>query len=203
MIHRVILFAALVLASAACAGGPAALEYGLPADRDLRYSYADTTTVGISVMGQSLEMAQRGVAEYAVSFSPAPAGVNVTMSVSSLEGALSQPMGAPVRFDQDDVQGVLVFSLDRRGNAVIAERPAVSLEARQFVSGLVLANHFFPGLPGGAAGVGDSWVDTVSYRGSEGSGERSETAILRYTVVGDTLMAGRVLTEIGVQGTSE
>ncbi|MDX1492876.1 MAG: hypothetical protein R3253_02290, partial [Longimicrobiales bacterium] len=78
-----------------------------------------------------------------------------------------------------------------------------SLEASQFVSGLVLANHFFPGLPGSAAGVGDSWVDTVSYRGSEGSGERSETAILRYTVVGDTLMGGRLLREIGVQGTSE
>lgn len=194
-----------VLASilAACAGGPSALEYVVPHPGDLRYSYGDTTVVSVSMMGQSLEMSQRAVAGYAVTFAPASDGVKVTMSVTDLSGTLTQPMGAPVRMDEDQVEGDLVFSLDRQGNAAVAERPEVALEASQMVSGLMLAHGFFPGLPGRPVAVGDAWADTVSFEGTEGTGERSLTAYLRYTVAGDTTMAGRDLLRIDVEGTSE
>lgn len=203
MIHRH--FCAAVLAStlAACAGGAPALEYGMPSPSDVRYTLGDTTTVSISMMGQSLEMSQRGVVDYAVSFSPAAAGVAVTMSVTDLEGSLTQPMGAPIRIDEDDVSGVLVFSLDREGGVVVTETPEVAVEASQLVSGLAVAHDFFPGLPGRRVVAGDSWVDTVSYEGSEGGGERAETSVLRYTVVGDTALDGRQLLHITAAGTSE
>ncbi len=188
---------------AACAGGSPTLEYRVPAPDAVRYAYGDTSTVGISVMGQSMEISQQGSARYAVAFSPAAAGVSVTLTVSELSGTLTQPLGPPVRIDESDVEGALIFSLDRTGNAVIAERPEVEVGASQMVSGFALAHGFFPGLPGRAAVVGDAWVDTVRYEGAEGAGSRSETAILRYTVVGDTAVAGRDLLRIDVEGESE
>lgn len=203
MFQRSILVAGVAALLSGCAGGAPALEYGLPTPDAVRYTYGDTTTVTVSIMGQTLEMAQRGVVDYAVAFAPAPSGVNVSMSVSELEGVLSQPMGASVRIDSDDVQGVLVFALDREGNAVIAEQPTVSVEASQMVSGLALSHTFFPGLPGRAVAVGDMWVDTVSYQGSEGAGDRSETGVYRYTVVGDTVVSGRSLLRIDVAGSNE
>lgn len=199
---RLLSLVVLVAGASACAGGAPALEYGVPSPGDVRYSYGDTTVVAVSMMGQSMEMSQRGAAEYAVTFASAPAGVNVSMSVAELSGSLSQPMGAPIRFDEGDVEGALVFSLDREGNAVVAEMPAVRVEASQLVSGLALAHGFFPGLPGRTVAPGDTWVDTVSYNGTEGAGERSETGVFRYTVVGDTAVDGRDLTRIDVQGTS-
>ncbi|MBT8487531.1 MAG: hypothetical protein HKN72_11485 [Gemmatimonadetes bacterium] len=203
MSQRSIFVAALSALLSACAGGSPALEYGVPTPDAVRYTYGDTTTVTVSIMGQNLEMAQRGVVDYAVAFSAAPAGVNVSMTVSELEGVLSQPMGAPVRINTDDVQGALVFALDREGNAVIAEQLTVSMEASQMVSGLALSHTFFPGLPGRSVAVGDMWVDTVSYQGSEGAGDRSETAVYRYTVVGDTVVSGRSLLKIDVAGNNE
>lgn len=203
MFRRTIAFAVLPALLSACAGGAPALEYGVPSTSDVRYTYGDTTTISVNMMGQSLEMAQRGVVDYAVSFSPAAAGVNVTMSVTELQGTLSQPMGGAVRIDTDDVQGVLVFALDREGNAVVAEQPTVSAEASQLVSALALSHSFFPGLPGRAAAVGDAWVDTVSYQGTEGAGERSATGVYHYAVVGDTVVGGQALLHIAVQGESE
>lgn len=202
MTKRLLPLLALSSTVVACAGAPA-LEYGLPTPDEVRYSYADTSSVRVSVMGQSLELSQRGVAEYAVAFGAAPSGVDVTMTVSELSASISQPMGAPVRIDEDDVAGALVFSLDRRGNAVVSEQPRVEAAASQMVSGLALAHGFFPGLPGRKVATGDGWVDTVSYEGAEGAGRRSETAILRYTVTGDTVVDGRDLLDIAFEGTSE
>lgn len=192
----------VTLPAAACAGAAPSLEYGVPSPDNVRYVLADTSTVGVSVMGQSMEMGQRATADYAVVFSPAPSGVNVTMSLTTLDGVLTQPMGGPVRVDEDDVEGVLVFSLDREGNPVIAETPSVAVNASQMVSGLALAHGFFPGLPGRAVAEGDTWVDTVTYQGSEGAGTRSETSVLRYTVSADTVVAGRSLLRLDVEGTT-
>lgn len=194
---------ALVCAVAACVGGAPALEYGVPAAEDIRYRYGDTTIVSVSMMGQSLELSQRGVADYAVAFAPSPAGVDVTMTVAELRGTLTQPMGPPVSIDEDDVEGSLVFSLDRHGNSELVEQPRVAVEASQLVSALALAHGFFPGLPGRTVALGDGWADTVRYEGSEGAGSRAATVVLRYSVIGDTTVAGRDLLHIDVRGTSE
>ena len=199
---RHVRLAFLLVGLSACAAGVPTLEYGMPSPDNVRYAFADTTTVGVSMMGQTMEIGQRATAEYAVAFSPAPAGVNVTMSLSDLSGEITQPMGAPLRVDESAVEGVLVFSLDRHGNAVVAETPEVELTASQMVSGLSLAHSFFPGLPAASVVPGDSWVDTVTYEGEEGPGDRSESAVVRYTVVGDTVVAGRPLLRLDLEGTS-
>lgn len=196
------LFLTLATAVVACAGGAPALEYGLPTPPDVRYDYSDTTVVTVSVMGQSMELSQRGVAEYAVSFTPAPSGVNVTLSVATLDATIRSPMGSPVRLDEGDIGGALVFALDREGNAVVAEQMSMPSEASMMVSDLALAHAFFPRLPGRAVTVGESWVDTVSYEGRQGQGSVSERSVVRYTVAGDTIVAGRTLLSISFEGTS-
>lgn len=190
---------------AACSSGPPAppaLAYGEQSVSAAAYSFADSTSVSLSVMGQSMRLSQEGVAEYEVTFGEAPSGVGVTFAVRSMDATLSQPMGAPVRIDESMVQGDLAFALDRQGNATVDRRPTVADEASQMVSGLSLAHTFFPALPGRAAMPGESWVDSLTYSGQEGPGTREESAVLRYTVVGDTVVDGRALLHIGVEGTT-
>ncbi|MDA0327729.1 MAG: hypothetical protein O2958_01760 [Gemmatimonadetes bacterium] len=203
---RLFSVSALVLLLAACGGGPPAppaLAYGVPSTPEVVYGYSDTTSVRISAMGQSLELSQLGSADFAVTFGTTAAGLTVRFAVSRLAAVINQPMGAPLRIDESDVSGDLVFGLDRMGNATVSELPDVSEAASQLMSGLDLAHTFFPGLPGRAVEVGEGWVDTVSYQGAEGPGERTERAILSYTVLGDTVIAGRALLAIALTGTSE
>jgi hypothetical protein len=182
---------------------PPALAYGVPSTTEVVYDFADTTYVVVSVMGQSLEMSQAGVARYAIDFSPAPRGVSVSLSVEALAATINQPMGAPLRIDENDVEGMLVFTLDRRGSSTVSREPEVQPQASLMVSGMSIAHTFFPRLPGRAVVAGEEWVDTVSFEGREGAGGRRETSVLRYTVVGDTVVSGRPLLVISLRGTTQ
>jgi hypothetical protein len=196
----------LVLTTAACSGGPPsppALSYSATAVEAAAYEYADKTVISIAVMGQRMELSQEGTASFGIRFEPSSDGVDVTLSVQELFAVIDQPMGAPVTLDGSAVRGNLRFSLDRMGNSTVLERPEVSDIAIQMVSSLGLAHTFFPGLPGSAVTVGDGWVDTVSYEGPEGPGVRSERAVLRYTATGDTVVAGRPLLVLSVEGNME
>jgi hypothetical protein len=203
MVRSVFLLASVSLLAASCGGAPPAppaLAYGAGPGADLTYDFADTTEVDVSVMGQSMQLSQRGVATYDVSLVNTTVGVDVVLNVRTLDATLSQPMGAPVRVDQSAVRGALEFSLDRIGGVTLTSTPSVADEASQMVSGLSLAHGFFPRLPGRAALPGDTWVDTVSWSGAEGPGARSERSVLNYTVRGDTVVDGRALLMISVAG---
>ena len=188
-----------------CAAGPPSppsLAYGEQAVTTAAYGFSDTTSVDISVMGQSMQLSQHGRAEYDVTFADDPAGVGVTLAVRTLSATLNQPMGAPLRVDESSVRGDLTFALDRVGDATVLRRPVVADEASQMVSGLSLAHTFFPALPGRAALPGESWVDTLDFSGDDGPGSMSESSVLRYTVVGDTVIDGRSLLLIDMEGTT-
>jgi hypothetical protein len=203
---RIFSILVVVLALAACGGGPPeppALAYGDHTESSLSYEHGDTTEVAMSVMGQRMDVSQAGVATYGVELAHTPDGIAVTITVQDLAATISQPMGAPIRIDEGDVDGSLQFTLGRRGGTLsVMRRPSVTDEASQMVSGLELAHTFFPGLPGRAVGVGDSWIDTVTFQGEDGPGERSETSVLTYSVVGDTVVDGRTLLHISMSGTS-
>jgi hypothetical protein len=205
MTGRPIAFTSAVVLLSACASGPPsppALAYGQHTVSAAVYDFSDTTSVDISVMGQAMQLSQHGEAEYAVAFADDPAGVGVTLAVRSLSVRLNQPMGEPVEIDESSVRGDLAFSLDRVGDATVTRRPAVADEASQMISGLSLAHTFFPALPGRATEAGDSWVDTLSYSGDDGPGSMSESSVLSYTVAGDTVVDGRSLLLIEVEGTT-
>ena len=197
--------ASLALTVSACAvtpPSPPALAYGESSAAGAAYAFADTTLVDISVMGQSMTLSQRGTAVYDVAFREAPSGVGVALTVRTLAATLSEPMGGSIRVDEGSVDGALEFTLDRQGNAVVSSRPRVEAEASQMISGLSLAHTFFPALPGRAATAGESWVDSLTFSGDEAAGARSESSVLRSTVVGDTLVDGRTLLRIDFEGTT-
>ncbi len=209
---RIRMIALVVVTStvAGCAApGPSGLGYGLPTQTEVTYTYADTTVVSLSMLGQTMEIAMRGAAEYDVVFSPVASGtvggVGVTLTVRELSGSASVPMSAAIQVDESDVDGNLVFSLDREGNATVTSTPTVSEAASRMISGLSTAHTFFPGLPGATVSSGDQWVDTISYEG-DGDGDlgaTTELTILEYTVVGDTAVDGRSLLHITLSGTTE
>lgn len=188
----------VALVSSACAGGPPvppSLEYGPAGAGDLTYAYASETSVSVSMMGQSMSLTQEGTATYDVGLTSSAQGMNVRLTVAELDATISNPMGAPLTIDESAIDGALVFSLDRTGNAVVTSEPDVAVEASQMFSGLSLANGFFPGLPGRAVVPGDQWTDTVSYEGNE--------SVFTYTVAGDTVVDGRSLLVIDLDGTTE
>lgn len=182
---------------------PPALAYAVPTTPEVRYEIADTSVVHVSIMGQNLELRQAGVGSYAVVFGPSDAGVSVSLTVEDLAATIRPPMGDPLVIDEGDVRGDLVYTLDRRGGATVSSTPRVEDNAIGMVSGLSLAHTFFPRLPGRPIAAGESWIDTVSFEGREGSGGRSETWALRHTIVGDTVVAGRPLLAISVTGTGD
>jgi len=203
---RVTAAAVVLVIAAGCASGPPsppALAYDMPSNADAVYSFGDTTMVEVDALGQRMEIGVQGSAVYDVRFSPATDGVDVRMSVRTLSARVTSPMGSPPGADESDVDGELVFSLDRMGNATITGEPVVSEVASQVASGLVVANGFFPGLPGRTVMPGESWVDTIDYSGSDAAGTRTERSILLYTVRGDSIVGGRAYMAITLSGTSE
>ena len=131
---RVIVSAVTLFFAAGCSSGPPtppALAYRMPSNADAVYSIGDTTLVEVNALGQRMELGIRGSAVYDVRFSPAPSGVGVRMSVRSLSATVTSPMGSPPGADESDVDGELVFSLDRTGNATITSEPVVSEVASQ------------------------------------------------------------------------
>jgi hypothetical protein len=193
---------ALSFAAAACAGGAVELGYRVPATPSVTYAYADTTLVAVSFMGQALEIAMRGSADYGIDFARAAPGVEVTMTVERLDVSVTVPMAGEETVDESGVDGPLVFTLDPTGDAAIVASPDISVTAARMISALSTAHSFFPGLPARAVGPGDRWVDTVSYEGDAELGATAEESIVTYTVVGDTVVGGRSLLRIGLTGTS-
>jgi hypothetical protein len=145
----------------------------------------------------------RGAATYGTVFTSDPRGVGVTLTVRDLAATITQPFGDPTRLDPSAVRGALVFSLDRRGNATVTSTPAVSVAASRMISGLTTAQTFFPGLPDRAVTTGDEWVDTIAYEGDAEAGAVRERSVIRYTVAGDTTVAGRSLLRITLAGRTE
>ena len=198
-----LLMSALVVGCTATPPAPPALAYGMPADAEAVYDFGDTTVVYVDAMGQRMELGMGMSGVYDVMYAPASTGVDVTMAARSFSATVTSPMGAPIRADESDIDGELTFTLDRVGNATVTGEPGVSDVVSQVLSGVVLVQGFFPGLPGRAVVPGDSWVDTIDVVGGAGEGQRSDFSILRYTVQGDSTVDGRTYLSIALEGTTE
>jgi len=191
------------VAVASCGGGPPsppALAYRLPSETEVTYVVNDTVTVGLEMLGQSLDIEVGSTALYGVSFARADDGVQVTLTVEDLAAQITVPMAGPMSFDESIVSGDLVFTMDRRGDVTVLSTPEVDEAGAQLLMPLQIAHSFFPGLPGEAVPVGTTWVDTVSFAEAEASGA-SQVSILEYQLVGDTVVDRRSLQTISFHGT--
>ena len=96
--------------------------------------------------------------------------------------------------------------IDRRGTVTLVSSPTVDDAVGQLMPPTQIAHSFFPALPGTVVRIGDTWSDTISYEddGSvSGTGRGMQRSIIRYTAVGDTVIAGASMLRIAFDGDSE
>lgn len=186
----------------AAGGGPATLDFQVPSQAQMSYTQSDTAVVSVDAGGQMIDVNMVSNALLDMSFAPAERGVRVTATWRELEASVSNPMGAPERFGVDDVEGPLVFDLDRRGAAQVVTTPTLDGNAAQMVSPHAVAHSFFPRLPGGAPTPGMSWTDTIAYEAEEEAGSTMTRSIVTYTVAGDSTVAGRTFLKVNLSGES-
>jgi hypothetical protein len=199
----------LLMGLSACVGPFAAspkpaLMYQLPDTPELVYITGDTTNVDIDAgpMG-SLRMRATGTATLAMAFERGADGIQVTTTYQDLDTRMSQPMGGTQRADEDDIEGVLVFTLDGKGHATLVSVPEMKGNVESLATPQGLALQFFPLLPGGVVNAGDSWTDTIHFELELEEGETTSTTIATYTLQGDTVVDGVNLLSITMDGNAE
>lgn len=213
MRHRTTLAGTLlVLGLAGCAGGgggdgvapEAAFTYRAPEMGPVTYLRTDTLGLDLETPMGAMAVEVTTEATLGVTFTPTADGMEVAMTFEDFSARVPDPMGGTTTVGGEGIEGPLVFQMSPRGDDVqITSRPELSTEAREVVSALSMANEFFPVLPGSAPALGSSWVDTVTYAGSEGEQDIESTSVTTYTLVGDTMVGGRTVQRIDASGTEE
>lgn len=194
------LLAGCAAGSGSGSSGAAALAYQAPDATSLSYTQADSAVLTIDAGGQMLDVLILSNAVMDMAFSPADRGLEVTATWRTLDAQVTNPMGAPESTDQDDVDGPVVFTLDRQGNAEVVSVPALRGTARQMVTPEAVAHSFFPGLPGTAPTPGMTWTDTVSFETDSGEASTVNRTVMTYTVAGDSLVDGRSFLKVAMEG---
>lgn len=199
----------LLLGLAACVGPFAAspdagLMYQVPDMPELVYLTGDTSNVDIDAgaMG-SLRMRGTGTATLAMTFERGAEGIQVTTVFRELKARLSQPMGGAQSADQDDLEGPLVFTMDKRGHTTLVSLPEMKGQSAELASPHAIAYQFFPLLPGDVVNPGDSWTDTIHFEAEIGQGEITSTTVSTYTLQGDTVVDGVNLLNITMEGNAD
>jgi len=193
------------LSLSACGGGaaaPPALAFGLPDPVAVTYVTGDTSTLDIDAGGQTMQAQVASISTLAATFSKATDGVQVSLELKDLSATMSNPM-ATQSADESGITGPLVLNLDRRGVATVVSEPQMTDAASQYFQPLPLAHGLFPRLPGRAAAMGESWTDTIRYEGKQGPGSVSAQSVITHAVAGDTVVDGRSLVKLTMQGTTE
>ncbi len=208
MQRRILFPAWAVLLTVTCSvpGGasPAGeLAYYLPETPSATYRVADTLHITVDSPMGPLTIGQRSVVTLAMAFERGEGGIRVTADVEDFNAVLDNPMGGPLAADESHVEGSLVFVMGRRGEVELLSTPKVAGPGAVLSSFSSLAYGIFPRLPARAVEPGESWVDTVTWSGSEGPAEVSSTSVYTYTLLGDTLVDGRTLLHISVSGDAE
>lgn len=184
------------------------LMYGLPSPPTATYEVTDTTVTVMNMAGMDMDMTMGAQATVALTFESGADGLVVSGEVldfgSSMESAMAPSMTAGL----DDLEGDFEIVLGSLGEVEEASLPTASgpVPVTIFLS---LAHELFPDFPEGPVEAGDMWVDTVDASLDEseladagipgvGSFGGGGTTITTYTLVGDTVVAGRTLLHISM-----
>ena len=201
--------AILFFGIAACSGpggvNPSGgLMYSVPETPSVVYIAESNQDIAIDAgaMG-SMNMAANSEAELAMAFTSGTNGVQVTTTFQKVSASMSQPMGGAQTATESDIDGQLVFTMDKTGKGTLVSAPEVKGAAEQLISPATFVYEFFPRLAGGAANPGDMWTDTIQYEITMSQGELSSQSILTYTLVGDTVVDGKTLLHVSYEGAAE
>jgi hypothetical protein len=201
---------AILLFGLAACSGPAGvtpsggLMYTVPATSSVVYVAESTQdiTMDAGPMG-TMNMTANSEAELGMAFATGTDGVQVTTTFQKVSASMSNPMAGPQTASESDIDGQLVFTIDKRGRGTLVSAPKVKGAAEQLISPSSFVYEFFPRLPGGAANPGDMWTDTIQYEINMSQGDVSSKSILTYTLVGDTVVDGVTLLHVSYEGDAE
>lgn len=187
-------------------GGPspdAGFAMRMPAAMSAQVMRYDTSVISVDAgMMGTFEMDVQDEGTIDLAFADVADGVQVTATYSSFNGRMTNPMAGDITVDESDIGGQLVFTLDDRARATVHEAFEVQAEVAQMVGSKTLAYDLFPRFPGMPVEVGQSWTDTVMVE-EAGEFASETTTILTYTVAGDTVVDGRSLVKLDIDGEIE
>ena len=195
----------LITPLAACAGsgsGPAspaappALAYAMPPGGAATYVQSDTVEMVMDLGGQLMDVTIEMNATMDMTYSGGGDALEVTATFREFDLSASNPMAGTQRADESEIDGPLVFTIDRTGEGTLVTAPQLDDIAAQGLSPASMAAGFFPRLPGRAVTVGEMWTDTVSIDVVEEFGSTEGRAIYDFTAVGDTLVDGRTYLKV-------
>lgn len=181
---------------------PGTLGYGLPSPPSAVYGIADTAQVTVTTPTGKLESAGGYALTLDLGFATDPAGVRVRGIVDDIEGSQWNP-GAPTRQPRPIGSPAEThdFVIDRRGVVEVRSFPTLSGGATLLFSFAGHAHDLFPRLPDSVVDAGATWPDTVRWHVDLPDAEVTYRATLTHTLVGDTLVNGRPLVRIAIDGT--
>ena len=192
---------ALVLATPhmACAGsgsgtagpsGPPALAYAMPPGGTATYVQSDTVEMVIDMGGQLANVTVQMDATLDMTFSGGGDALEVTTNFREFELSATNPLAGTQRADESQIDGPLVFTIDRTGEGTLVSAPELGEIAATGLSPASMAAGFFPRLPARAVTVGEMWTDTVSIDAVEEFGTTEGRTIYDFHAVGDTVVDG-------------
>jgi hypothetical protein len=197
--------ALLIAPLAACAGGtaapgemsgPPALAYAVPPGGAATYVQGDTVQMEMDMGGQMMDVTVAMSSTLDLAYSGAGDALQVTATYRDFEITASNPMAGTQRGDESEIDGPVVFTIDRKGAGTLVSGPTIEGVAAQAVSPGAMAAGFFPRLPGRAVTVGETWTDTVTISTQEEAGTNEGTTVYDFTARGDTVVAGRTLLKV-------
>ena len=172
------------------------LAHGVPANPNATYHFADTLVTSMNTPTGAMEIDLTTSATLAAAFEADPEGVRVTATLQ----ALSMTMATPMMGSQTlapETTGDFVFVMDSQGTVNVLSTPEIEGPAGSTSAVVGMPYELFPHLPGAAAQPGDSWSNTVSRSDETAEATSTTTTAYTYTLVGDTVVDGRMLVRIG------
>lgn len=180
--------------------GDKPFRYEVPSPPTATYRLTDTmTSVMTTPSGEmNLSVGSSGTVELA--FSADSGGVLVSATVSAYSARLSSSMMPTAEIADDGLSGNLEFVIGPLGDTEVKSLPRVAGPPMLFRFN---AHDVFPRFPGHRLEAGDTWADTVTASADRISlgalpATADNTTVYTYTLVGDTVVAGRTLRKIQV-----
>lgn len=186
------------------------LMYDVPSPATVTYEVADTMVTVMNVAGNDMDMTMGSSATVELSFERGDAGLVVSGVVLDFSSSTASAMAPTMSAGLDDLEGDLEFVLAPRGEVEVKSLPSSSSAMAPVTTFQTIANQLFPRFPDGQVEAGDMWADTLEVSADDAGLEEAELAgltdlgggsstITTYTLVGDTVVAGRSLLHVTIK----
>ncbi|MCY4573904.1 MAG: hypothetical protein OXF01_14005 [Gemmatimonadetes bacterium] len=200
---------------AACAGGPSpatvaapttgtgpttSFAYGVPSPPTALFHIEDSLVVEVSTAAADFEVTTKTLLTMNMVFARDPAGVGVVGSVVGFNVVSTNALAGTRVAGADQISGPLAMVVSRQGHVEVGAMPALDSAVADLTPFPGIAFDMFPRLPGYPVGLGGMWVDTVGWSVTDETSESATQTVFTYTIVGDTLVDGRTLLNIAVEG---